>query len=290
MADTPEDIGLDSKTVAERDRTDLNHEQAGDDTGRIKRFLVEGASGYNAQSEEKKSKRRYQSLLETLLTQDPQYAALYNRVADKLDRVQRAVDSALADINERLEASGQKLQNMRENAGELEDGTKVFRSSVDGGVYTEDGRRLSDEEAQNVDIPDGAASWEDYRDEKKARDTALRQREEIERYQRDVLDPARERMNDPKHPPTQDEMRDIDRRIEAEIPGLVRSELHESDLQASHDDHPSISAAHEMVEETNLDVPDMSKAFDLASAGPMLPGPAPDPAPGQQAAQTYGYS
>ncbi|WP_316364682.1 hypothetical protein [Candidatus Thiodiazotropha sp. CDECU1] len=288
MADTPEDVGLDSKAQTERDRIDLNHEHAGNDTGRIKRFLVEGASGYSAQSEEKKSERRLQTLLEILLAEDPQYAALYKRVSEKLNDAQQAVDSALVDINQRLEASDRKLQQMRENAGELEDGTKVFRSSLDGSIYTEDGQRLSDEEAHNINIPDGAASWENYRRQKEERDLALRQREDVERYQREVLDPSKDRMNDPNNPPSEEELKGIERRIEDEIPDVVRNKLLKSELQASHVEHPPISAAHEMVEETNLNVPDMSKSFDLASVGVPDIAPAPDSVPNQQATRTLG--
>ncbi|MES9861445.1 MAG: hypothetical protein ABW157_18050 [Candidatus Thiodiazotropha sp. LLP2] len=291
MADKPEDVGLDSKAQTERDRIDLNHEQAADDTGRIKRFLVEGASGYSAQSEEKKSERRLQTLLEILLAEDPQYAALYKRVAEKLNDAQQAVDSALVDINQRLEASDRKLQHMRDNAGELEDGTKVFRSSVDGSIYTEDGQRLSDEDAQNIHIPEGAASWEDYHRQKEERDLALRQREEVERYKREVLDPSKDRMNDPNNPPSKDELKDIERRLEDEMPDIVRSS-HDARLPHDHTvEHTTVNSfAHDEIEETNLAVPEMSKAFDLASVNVPDLGPAPEPVPVPQSTQTHGHS
>ena len=275
MADTPEDVGLDSKAQTERDRIDLNHEQAGDDTGRIKRFLVEGASGYAADTEEKKARREYRSLLDMLLMEDPHYAALYSRVADKLDRAQSAVDKAMIDIDRRLETSGQALQRMRENAGELEDGTKVFRSDKDGHIYTEDGQRLSDEQARNVDIPDGAASLEDYRRQKEERDLALRQREEIERYQREVLDPSKDRMNDPNNPPTKEELKGIERHIEDEMPEAARDD-YRSDIAVEAYDGASMSAAHEMVDETSLNVPDMATAFDQARTDIPDFGPVPE--------------
>ncbi|MEW8333921.1 MAG: hypothetical protein AB2692_23530, partial [Candidatus Thiodiazotropha sp.] len=67
---------MDSKTPAVRDRVDLGHEMAGLETGRIKRFLADGASGYAADSDEKKARREQRSLLDILLAEDPQYAAL----------------------------------------------------------------------------------------------------------------------------------------------------------------------------------------------------------------------
>ncbi|MCG7870494.1 MAG: hypothetical protein JAZ11_00140 [Candidatus Thiodiazotropha lotti] len=252
------------------------------ETGRIKRFLADGASGYAADTEEKKARREHRSLLDMLLMEDPHYAALYNRVAEKLDRAQQAVDAALIDIDERLEASEQNLQNMRDNAGELEDGTKVFRSSVDGSVYTEDGRRLSDEEAQNVDIPDDASSWEDYQRQKEERDLALRQREEIERYQREVLDPIKERMRDPDNVFTKDELEEIDKNIEASLPDTLTKDHQGFDPSISEvEANSSTSAAHDMVEETNLEVPEMNKAFKTASLDIPDLDSAPVPAPEQ---------
>ncbi|MBT3011733.1 MAG: hypothetical protein KME41_08420 [Candidatus Thiodiazotropha sp. (ex Lucina pensylvanica)] len=291
MADTPEDIGLDSKAQTERDRIDLNHEQAGGDTGRIKRFLVEGASGYSAQNVEKKSKRRLQSLLEMLLAEDPHYAALYHRVTEKINGISRTVDQALIDANQRLEASVEMLQNYRESAAELPDGTKVFRSETDGSIYTEDGQRLSNEDAQNINIPEGAASWEDYRKQKEERDLALRQREDVERYKREVLDPAKDRMNDPDNPPSKDELKDIERRLEDEMPGVVRSS-HDAHLPHDHTvEHTTVNSfAHDEIDQTNLEVPDMSKAFDLARVDIPDLGPAPEHAPGQQVTQTHGHS
>jgi hypothetical protein len=282
---------MDSKTPAVRDRVDLGHEMAGVETGRIRRFIADGASGYAADSEEKKARREHRSLLDMLLIEDPQYAALYQRVSEKLDHAQQAVESALVNINQRLEGSDRKLQQMRESAGELEDGTKVFRSSVDGSIYTEDGQRLSDKEAQNINIPEGAASWEDYRRQQEERDLALRQREEVERYQREVLDPIKERLRDPDNVFSKEELQNIDKNIEASLPDILKNEHKGSDHSISAtESSTSTSAAHNMVEETNLEVPDMSKAFNLARVDIPDLGLAPGPAQGQQLSQTHGHS
>lgn len=281
MAERPEDIGLDSKDRAERDRIDLNHEMAGDDTGRIKRFLSEGTTSYTSDSKEKKAERRTQSLLHMLLAEDPQYAALYKSVTEKLEKARQAVDQALIDINQRLETSERELQNMRDQAAEREDGMKVFRSSLDGGIYTEDGQRLSDEEAQEISIPEDAPSWEDYSAEKEARDQAARQREDVERYQREVLNPIEERMRDPNNVFTKDELEEIDRSFGDDIPPVIRTH-YDSDPTPEPVSSSSASAAHDMVEETDISsAPEMGKAFELASADIPDFGSAPEPAPGQ---------
>jgi hypothetical protein len=286
MAARPEDIGLDNMPQSVRDLRDLGHELSGE-TSRINRFLPEGSSGYGAQSEEKKSEKRYQSLLEMLLTEDPQYAALYSRVAEKLDRAQSAVDKVMADIKQRLETSEIALQRMRDSAPELADGTKVFRSRKDGHVYTEDGQRLDDEQARGIEFPPDAASLEDYRAQKDAQDTALRQREEIERYQRDVLDPMKERMRDPDHVYTKDELEEIDRNVDASLPDMLREDYRSADPSVSAvEGNTTTSAAHNMVEATNLDVPEMGRAFKAASVDIRVPGSPPALNPVQETTRT----
>jgi len=216
MTDKPEDIGLDSKSQTERDRIDLNHEMAGDETGRIKRFLSDSTIGLYGETEKQKSERRYRNLLDMLLAEDSHYAALYKRVADKLEKAQQAVDQTLIDINQRLEDSDRTLQIMRENAAELEDGTKVYKSTSDSRIYTDDGKRLGDDEAQDIVFSADAPSWEDYRAEKEKHELAARQKEEVETYQQDVLNPATERMKNEDNPPSMDELKEIDERLESE--------------------------------------------------------------------------
>jgi hypothetical protein len=286
MAARPEDIGLDNMPQSVRDLRDLGHELSGE-TSRINRFLPEGGSGFSVESEEKKSEKRYQSLLEMLLMEDPQYAALYNRVADKLDRAQRAVDKALADIKQRLETSGIALQRMRDSAPELADGTKVFRSRKDGHVYTEDGQRLDDEQARGIEFPPDAADLEDYRAQKDAQDTDLRQREEIERYQRDVLDPMKERMRDPNNVFTKDELEEMDRNVDASLPAMLQEDYQNSGPSISESgNNAATSAAHNMVEATNLDVPEMGRAFKAASVDIRVPGSPPALNPVQETTRT----
>ncbi len=59
LADKPEDIGIESKTPAERDRIDLNHEMAGLNTGRQIRFLSGDSHAFSSESKKKKAEREF---------------------------------------------------------------------------------------------------------------------------------------------------------------------------------------------------------------------------------------
>ncbi len=199
-----------------------------------------------------------------LLGEDPIYAALYTKVTEKVEKARHAVDLVLIDINQRLEDSERNLQILRDQAAELQDGTKVFKSTTDGSIYTEHGKRLSGEKAKNIVFPDHAPKWETYRSEKAAHDTAARQKQEVEAYQSDVLDHATKRMNDEDNPPSMDELKKLNEAIEAKKPEIVKSKLLNKELSTNTVKQSSISNAHEQVEKTNLNVPDMGQSFDLA--------------------------
>jgi len=262
VSEKPQDIGLDSKSPAERDQIDLNHEISGEPTGRIQRFLSENSHDIYGESEKKKSERQYRSMLQMLLAEDAQYAALYSQVTKNLDKAYQAVDQALIDINKRLEDSGRKLQILRENAAELPDGTKVF-SSENGSIYSEDGKRLDDEEAQKIEFSDSAPSWEEYKAEKEVYDTATRQQVEVETYQRDVLDHARERLNDENEPPSMDELGEIERDILAKKPEILTKYFYEENLLEA-DTPQDLTVAQGISETPALNTPPINMHFDKA--------------------------
>lgn len=105
---------MDSKIQAKND---------GIDTGKQRRFRSASLPAPSSVRKKEKYEREYQNPLEMLLAENPQYAAFYTKVTEKIEQTQQAVDLALIDINQRLEASDKKLQIMRENASELADGT-----------------------------------------------------------------------------------------------------------------------------------------------------------------------
>ena len=271
LTDKPEQTGLDSKRRTERDRIDLNDEIAGRDTGRIKRFLSQTFSLYG-ETKEQQAERQFRTLLDLLLSQDPHYAALYEKVSKKLEKAKQAVDRALLEVNQRLEDSLRTLQMLSASAASLDDGTKVFKSERDGQVYTEDGQRLSDAEADGIVFSDNAPSWEDYQTAQDAYATAQQQKADLEAYQREVLAPITERMQDEENPPSMEELEEFEERLESERPAILNIKLANSDVAVGNG--ASVSAAHDMGEDSSLEVPDLAGAFDQASTdSPELDAP-----------------
>lgn len=261
MSQTPESYGMDSKPIAERDRIDLNHEISGSDVGRIQRFMSEDIRSLHGENSEKKKSERAMTMLMYLLENDPQYAKRYFEVAEKLDKAQQAVDRALIDINQRLAVSDRELLKMEENSAKAEDGTSVFKSSH-GSIYTSDGQRLSDEDAKKITVPDGAPSWEAYKAEKEKREAFQRSKDNIERYERDVLNPAQERMKDEDNPVSLDDLDEIEAAASTQVPAELNDYFMKADVKP---ENTSLSVAHTAIDKTQINTPDLRQSFETAA-------------------------
>ncbi len=258
VSEKPQHVGVDSKSQVERDRIDLNHEISGEPTGRIPRFLAKNHHGVGSESEKKKSERRYRNMLEMLLAEDARYAKLYYEVQDTLNKARQAVDQALIDIHQHLEEAERTLRIMQDNATRLEDGTMVFRSTIDGHVYTEDGRKLSDDEAQSVELSENAPSQEDYNTQREKVVALKDQKSEAETYKRDI-DHAEERLHDAENPLTLEELETLERDISEN--SLFSRKAGE---QQSICDTKASSVAQEICVDKNLKMPPMNSQFDKA--------------------------
>ncbi len=272
MTEKPHDIGLDSKSSTQRDRIDLNHEISGEETGRIQRFLSAFTGAAQIDSEKKKSERRYNSMLHMLLMEDAGYAQLYYAVEDKVNQAYQAVGQALVDIKQRLLASEQRLEILRDQTAQLDDGTTVFLSS-EGSIYTEGGQRLGEEVAQDITIPEGAPSWESYNAEKEKRDALLRDQKEIEAYKTDILENIDLRMKDEDNPLDKDELEDFQNKLDkANMPSSLKS-FYNPDVSEK---HPAASVSSEIDDPAQTDSPKITSAFDRARFD-LIDIPATDP-------------
>jgi hypothetical protein len=263
-----DDIGPDFKSRAMRDREDLNAEIAGANTGRQARFLVgDNAPIIVTERKKKEEERRFYFLLDMLLRDDPHYARLYTETRDKIERARQAVDLALLDIKQGLEVSDRKLQKMREEAGMLPDGTRVFRSSVDNGIYTESGQRLNAADSASASIPEGAASWEEYAAAQDAKRKLRESERDAQRYRDEVLKPAAERLNNKDDPPSMEELKEIGQHLDKQMPSSVRSHA----IATSERKSESLSVAHTVAGATTLDAPDLKDHFDSVRVGANVP-------------------
>lgn len=259
---------------AKRDLDDLNAELTGMETGRQQRFLA-GDKSVRAVEERKRKEEEqaFQSLLEMLLRENARYARLYNEVKEQLARTEQAVDAHLHQVEQERGATAQRLRRIREGAATLPNGARVFRSSTDGSLYTEDGQRLSAETARGVAIPEGAPTWEEYAREVERSRQLRQEAQDVERYREEVLKPAQERMNDKDNPPSMEELEDLRKQVEAAAPPALAARIRTAGERA----RPALSAAHSMVSATTLDVPDLGKHFDNARAPARTPQATPLP-------------
>lgn len=161
------------------------------------------------------------TILQTLLMIDPPYAALYQEVRGRLMAAESATAVARALPGQRYFAAVAELWAVQDAASQLSDGRRVYRSA-DGRVFTEDGHQLGPPEDDAVDWKPGAPIWEHYQMVSAKVDQAREERDEVpERYQRDILQPARDRLNDEGNPPSAEALRDIDKRVKTQMPDLV---------------------------------------------------------------------
>ncbi len=264
VSEKPQHIGLDNKPSGERNQIDLNLELIGDPTGRNPRFFAKNHHGVGSESDKKKSERRYRNMLEMLLAEDARYAKLYYEVQDTLNRARQAVDQALTDIHQHLEEAEKTLRIMQDSAARLDDGTMVFRSTVDGHVYTEDGRKLSDDEAQDIEFPENAPNREGYNTQWTKVETAKQQIAEVETYQREVLDPAQERMNDENDPPSLEELKKIERDVQTQKPEVLSQFFYQEGITANKSSSDNVSAAQDISGKSPLNMPPMNAQFERA--------------------------
>lgn len=220
MPEHIETSSIDSKPAAERDRIDLANEIISEPTGRIQRFLSESRTDIYGQSEKDKQRDHHQSMLRMLLTQDAQYAALYESVVTQID-----------DISERIKLAHEKLDR------------EIL---------------LSQSRLQAMEL-NSATSADAYQEEQENLARLLRHKQDIEDYEHNILDVAKERLRDEDNPPTMEELETFSTEIEDKMPAF---------LKAASNNAPELSVSQDIQGAPTLSTPDISLAFDTARQEP----------------------
>jgi hypothetical protein len=271
----PEGVAVESLPRAVRDAIDLSNEIAGRDVGRARRFLS-AEEDIKLKDKEREKERAFNALMRAL--QDPAYAKLYNEAKDTVTRAEDAANRALDKLAQDSIAAEEKLQSIRDAAAELPDGRKAFRAK-DGRIYAEDGSDVT-EHAQSVKgLTDNAPSWEDYTSARDKLEDIERRRREVEQYRRDVLDPARHRLEDKENPPSPEELRDIIARTKGAMTPDVRAGYEEASVANAVATPKKNSAAEAYVSSTELNAPELLIDFASAHNGPAAENLAAAPTP-----------
>ncbi|WP_019960633.1 hypothetical protein [Woodsholea maritima] len=196
------------KSKNETDLADYQDELAERSTGKIRRFFVDGehTPGSKAQREKEASNSVTLTALQ-LAMQDPAYAAAYQAVWDTYERVQNALDEAILD-------NAEELERLEAEAARLDDGTVIFMRP-DGSAETRDGRIIPPSALIGVAIPEDATTIEEYR-------IAMQRSAELADIQTEIIDPARDRINDQDNPLSVEELQNFSdeiNRVAAHISG-----------------------------------------------------------------------
>lgn len=147
-----------NKAADEQRRTqnldDFNNEMAGRDTGRIKRFGFD-----QARQDATEDKKRKQSAFEQLMM-NPVYREAWTNAMNAVNQAEEAVYHALIQAGDTLHEARRQYQELLDKAALTADGQRVFKDKH-GDVYTEDGEKLSADEAAQIDWRGDDPSRED---------------------------------------------------------------------------------------------------------------------------------
>jgi len=219
--DQSEGVSIDSLPKWLRDMIDLNNESAGRETGRIKRFnLPVSDKALNAEKE--KDERRFNALMRLL--QDPHYARIYHHAVATVAAAEEATDKARRKLEQEGEFAEKRRRELLDKAARLPDGTKIFQSLSDGRIYSEQGEDVTHRKDSITRLHPNSPSWEEYQYAKKITEEIKKQRQEVETYQHEVLDPRKKRLGDTENPATLDELEKITTKIKEEMPAIVQVE------------------------------------------------------------------
>ncbi|WP_152610683.1 hypothetical protein [Ruegeria sp. ANG-R] len=226
-----------------QDFDDLQNEIAGRDNGRAARFFKSDKAGGRLGKSRDAGHDEALTLLQQLLMDDPEYAALYNETFELLADAESATEIALEKANQRLSQEIEAFNETLDSAARLDDGRVVFRDAQ-GRVWTSAHEQLTDIDADAVDWPHGASSYEEFKRQSEAVDTAQKNVDAILHYQVNVLGAARDRMSDADDPPSKEELQDIQDAIREQMPPQVRAEFEGANIET-----PAFSS------NTNFDIP-----------------------------------
>lgn len=193
-------------------------ENAGRETGRMKRHLPGEASPEAAQKRRDEDARRIMSALEQLLL-DPIYRAKYEAFGIFLSEAETKADTLIEQAEIALAAVNAEIADAIDTAPKL-NGKAIFRFT-DGGVIDEDGNEIPPEQSQGIVWPDGATSAEEFTallDKRENADTQLR---DLYNFRTDLGD-LRDRYEDDGNPITLEGLDQIESETEQHLTGFDR--------------------------------------------------------------------
>ena len=179
---------------------DFNNEMAGRDTGRIQRFGFD-----KARQDATEDKKRKQSAFEQMMM-DAVYREAWTSAMDAINQAEEAVYQALIQASDTLHHAQRQYQELLDRAALTADGQRVFKDKH-GDVYTEDGEKLSADEAAQIEWRGDDPSREDQTHRQDALTSAQKEFDRINGHSNRIVE-IREELTDQDNPLSIDEIQD----------------------------------------------------------------------------------
>jgi hypothetical protein len=137
----------------------------------------------------------------------------------RLDVYDAATVEALQRNTEALEALEEKMEPLLDNAYQLEDGRRVFKTRDGTQVFDENGQAVSRSDVDPNDIHDGYTNWDVFKPYFHEKVNLMEDRQKIHEFQ-DNLDHARDRSDVKGF--TQKELNELDDELKDMMPDTVK--------------------------------------------------------------------
>lgn len=236
---------LDALERRQLDSDDLNKELAGKQFSRRVRFLTSEDDESNPRERRKSRDFERQARISALaqMMTDPAYRALYEQTSAKLYDAQTATDQALDRAEADLIGAQAALDDLKDKANQLSDGTRVYRDT-DGNVRREDGSLVTGLERDEIVWKDGAPTFEEFLAQQQALKDARISYEDLLDLQV-ILGGYRDRLDDPDNPLSADQLEAIQNWAEKTTAATLHNEM-APERAATHTAEGSISAGYEL--------------------------------------------
>lgn len=132
-----------------RDFDDLQNELAGNETGRVARFLPPEAAGGNAAEKRRTERAEAHTRLQLLLMSNPEYASLYKETGNRLRETQNELDRMRERAQKLLEDEREAIDRIDARAARDTEGRPMFRDQ-NGAVRYADGAPVPDDKADAI--------------------------------------------------------------------------------------------------------------------------------------------
>lgn len=213
----------------------LNLDRGGVNAGQITRVHHDDVK---LTPEDKKAEKRFADLIFEITLQalldDPVYKKRWEEFGDFLTLVETQTDNWIATVRAGLADIRAKLDDMRENANRLPDGTRVYKFS-DGRVIDADGNPVRAEVASGLVWTDRMPKAEEYVDALAREQDAVTLLQDLESHRTDLGDTRNEYENE-KPPISIERMDDLEMRH--------KERMKDFDLRVtepSHDESPELT-------------------------------------------------